>query len=186
MSKEPREVSDAFWEIAEPLIPRPKRDNNRQYKRMIGGGRKPIEARKVLSAILHVLRAGIQWKALPKDICGSPSAIHRYFKEWEQAGFFLELWRKGLSEHDDMEGIAWEWQSSSDSKSESPLALKRLERGPGSRKKIKYHILASECGGPLSTAAEANRRIARLATTAKQKKTCAEQAYREPAHQGRI
>lgn len=111
MNKQSREVSEAFWTLVEPLIPKPERDNEKQYKRRVGGGRKPIEARMVFSAIVHVLRTGIQWKALPKEAFGSPSAIHRYFREWEQAGFFLELWRLGLSEHDDMEGIAWEWQS---------------------------------------------------------------------------
>jgi transposase len=58
-----------------------------------------------------VLRTGIQWKALPKEVFGSPGAIRRYFREWEREGFFLKLWRRGLSEYDDMEGIAWEWQS---------------------------------------------------------------------------
>ncbi|MDR1945819.1 MAG: transposase [Desulfovibrio sp.] len=59
------EVSDAFWKIVEPLIPQPHRDPNREYKRKAGGGRKPIEPRKVFSAIVYVLRTGIQWKALP-------------------------------------------------------------------------------------------------------------------------
>ena len=111
MSVKSWEVSNALWEIVEPLIPTPKRDKEKQYRRKVGGGRKPLEARKVFSAIVYVLRTGIQWKALPKDVFGSPSAIHRYFREWEQEGFFLELWKRGLSEYDDLEGIAWEWQS---------------------------------------------------------------------------
>ena len=68
MSIKSWEVSDAFWEIVEPLIPRPKRDDEKQYKRKVGGGRKPIEARTVFSAIVYVLRTGIQWKALPKEV----------------------------------------------------------------------------------------------------------------------
>jgi hypothetical protein len=36
------EVSDAFWDIVEPLILERKRDKNKTYKRTIGGGRKPI------------------------------------------------------------------------------------------------------------------------------------------------
>jgi len=31
--------------------------------------------------------------------------------EWEQAGFFVALWQAGLAEHEEMEGIAWRWQS---------------------------------------------------------------------------
>jgi transposase len=122
MSIQSWEVSDAFGEIVEPLIPRPKRDGEKQYKRKVGGGRKPIEARTVFSAILYVLRTGIQWKALPKEVFGSPSAIDRYFREWEQAGFFLELWQRGLSEYDDMEGIAWEWQAIDGCMIKAPMA----------------------------------------------------------------
>ncbi len=66
--------------------------------------------RRVLAAIVYVLRTGCQWKALPKEF-GSASAIHLHFQQWHRAGFFLALWRAGLAEYDEMEGIAWDWQS---------------------------------------------------------------------------
>jgi transposase len=50
MSVKSWEVSDAFWAIVEPLIPKPKREQEKQYKRRVGGGRKPIEARKIFAA----------------------------------------------------------------------------------------------------------------------------------------
>ena len=105
------EVSDAFWKKVAPLIPAPRRDSNKIYKRKTGGGRKPIPPRKVFEAIMYVLRTGCQWKALPKERFGSPSAIHTHFLCWMEAGFFVSLWRKGLAEYDEMEGIAWRWQS---------------------------------------------------------------------------
>ena len=40
------EVSDAFWSKVEPLIPRARRDSNREYQRRRGAGRKPLEARR--------------------------------------------------------------------------------------------------------------------------------------------
>lgn len=129
------EVSDAFWNIAEPLIPKPQRTKEKEYKRLSGGGRKPLNPRKVFSAIVYVLRTGIQWKALPKEVFGSPSAIHRYFREWEQRGFFLELWKRGLSEYDCMEGIAWEWQSIDGSMNKSPLAQESSGSNPTDRGK---------------------------------------------------
>ena len=143
MSIKSWEVSDAFWEIVEPLIPRPKRDDEKQYKRKVGGGRKPIEARTVFSASVYVLRTGIQWKALPKEVFGSPSAIRRYFREWEQSGFFLELWERGLSEFDDMEGIAWEWQSIDGCMNKAPIAKESSGRNPTDREKngTKRHVL---------------------------------------------
>lgn len=135
MSIKSWEVSDEFWTIVEPLIPVPKRDKEKQYKRIVGGGRKPLATRNVFAAIVYVLRTGIQWKALPKDLFGSPSAIHRYFREWEQKGFFLELWERGLSEYDDMEGIAWEWQSIDGSMNKAPLARESSGANPTDRGK---------------------------------------------------
>ena len=35
------EVSDAFWELVQPLIPTDPRVANRTYQRQQGGGRKP-------------------------------------------------------------------------------------------------------------------------------------------------
>ena len=81
------------WAKVEPLIPLPKRDPNKTYKRKPGAGRKPIAPRRVFEAIVYVLRTGCQWKALPKETYGSPSAIHAHFMRWTEAGFFLSLWR---------------------------------------------------------------------------------------------
>ncbi len=103
------EISDSFWEAVKPLIPETVRDPQKVYQRISGGGRKPLDQRKVFSAILYVLKTGTQWKALPKEFYGSPSSIHAYFKKWEAQGFFSELWKKGLAEFEEMKGIAWEW-----------------------------------------------------------------------------
>jgi transposase len=145
MSIKSWEVSDAFWEIVEPLTPQVKRNKEKHYKRKPGGGRKPIEARKVFSAIVYVLRTGIQWKALPKEVFGSPSAIHRYFREWEREGFFLELWQRGLSAYDDMERIAWEWQSIDGCMYKAPLAQEAVGPNPTDRGK-KRNKAAYPCG----------------------------------------
>jgi transposase len=139
------EVSDAFWEIVEPLIPQRQRSMNMKYKRKPGGGRKPLAPRQVFAAIVYVLRTGIQWKALPKEIFGSPSSIHAYFREWEQRGFFLDLWRRGLSEFDDMEGIAWKWQSIDGSMVKAPLARESVGPNPTDRGK-KREQAAYPCG----------------------------------------
>lgn len=54
-----------------------------------------------------MLRTGSQRKAMPAESFGSDSALHKRFLEWEKAGFFEALWRAGLAEYDEMEGIAW-------------------------------------------------------------------------------
>jgi len=132
------EVSDEFWAVAEPLIPRKGRDKSKSYRRKPGGGRKPLASRKVFEAIVYVLRTGIQWKALPKERFGSSSSIHKYFQEWERAGFFLALWKKGLAEYDEMEGVAWEWQSIDGAMVKAPLAQEAVGRNPTDRGK-KWH-----------------------------------------------
>jgi transposase len=127
------------------LIPRPERDREKEYTRKAGGGRKPIDPRTVFSGIVYVLRTGIQWKALPKELVGSPSAIHRYFCEWERRGFFQELWLRGLSEYDEMEGIAWRWQAIDGSMNKAPLARESSGANPTDRgKKRKQTTFA--CG----------------------------------------
>ena len=70
-----------------------------------------MDYRKVFEGIVYVLRTGVQWKALPKEVYGSPSSIHAYFRQWEKLGVFLALWRAGVGGYDEMEGISWLWQS---------------------------------------------------------------------------
>lgn len=129
------EVSDAFWEIAESLIPQPKRDPKKEYKRKAGAGRKPLAPRKAFEGILYALRTGCQWKALPKERFGSPSSVHAYFQKWQREGFFLALWTAGLAEYDEMEGIAWEWQSIDSAMVKAPLARESVGPNPTDRGK---------------------------------------------------
>jgi len=129
------EVSDAFWEKVEPLVPVRRRDMTVAYKRKPGGGRKPMPAQRIFEAILYVLRTGCQWKALPKERFGSSSAVHKHFMDWMQAGFFVALWRAGLAEYDEMEGIAWNWQSIDGSMIKAPLARETVGRNPTDRGK---------------------------------------------------
>ena len=128
-------VSDALWERVEPLIPPPRRARGRAYQRKPGGGRKPLPPRQVFEAIVYVLRTGIQWKAVPKAVFGSPSSIHKYFLAWKRAGVFGRLWRQGLAEYDDLEGIAWAWQRSDTGTGKAPLAQEAVGPTPTDRGK---------------------------------------------------
>lgn len=129
------EVSDAFWERVDPLVPAYERVSNKNYIRKVGGGRSPKNKKLVFEAIIYVLRTGCQWKALPKEKYGSASAIHKYFLEWSKKGFFLSLWRAGFAEYNEMEGIAWEWQSIDGSMVKAPLALEAVGPNPTDRGK---------------------------------------------------
>ena len=94
-----------------------------------------MEPRKVFEAIVFVLRTGCQWKSLPKERFGSASSVLRYFRTWLKAGFFVALWRAGLAEYDEMEGIAWRWQSVDGSMLKAPLARESVGRNPTDRGK---------------------------------------------------
>jgi transposase len=128
-------VSDELWGRVKPLVPKQKRMRKRRYLRRPGGGRKPLESRKVFEGIVFVLRTGCQWKALPKTEFGSASSIHKYFLEWKRKGVFSRLWRKGLAEYDEMEGIAWSWQSIDGAVVKAPLALEAVGPNPTDRGK---------------------------------------------------
>ena len=90
--------------------------------------------RTIFAAIVYVLRTGCQWKALPKEY-GSASAIHKHFQNWHKAGFFVKLWRAGLAEYDQMEGIAWDWQSIDGAMGKAPLAQECVGPNPTDRGK---------------------------------------------------
>lgn len=128
-------VTDDFWERVEPLIPVRERPASKEYVRKPGAGRPPKPARQVFEAVVYVLRTGCQWKALPKERFGSASAIHKRFLEWEAAGVFESLWQAGLGEYDQMEGIAWRWQSIDAAMFKAPLAQEAVGPNPTDRGK---------------------------------------------------
>ena len=132
------EISDAFWTLVEPLIPASPRSPDKVYKRRPGAGRKPkYSNRTYFAAMVYVLRTGIIWNALPREKfegLGS-SALHHKFQLWTRAGFFRELWRKGLAEYAEMAGIAWHWQAADGTNIEAPLARESVGPNPTDRGK---------------------------------------------------
>ena len=74
-----------------------------------------------------------QWNALPSERFGSASAIHARFLEWERAGVFRALWQAGMAEYDEMEGIAWRWQSIDGALVKAPLAQESVGANPTGR-----------------------------------------------------
>src|ERR1700674_1689154 len=78
-------VDDDLWTRIEPLLPK-RRPRNRQH-----AGRKPVPDRAVLTGILFVLRSGLPWQMLPKEMgCGSGSTCWRRLARWQRAG----VWRR--------------------------------------------------------------------------------------------
>jgi putative transposase len=92
----PWEVGEGFWARVEPLLP-PERPKPK------GGGPR-MGDRETFGAVVYVLRTGIQWNALPRDM-GASSTVHARFQEWARAGFFGRLHEAGLTEYDELPGI---------------------------------------------------------------------------------
>ena len=74
-------LPDALWERVEPLLP-PPRPRRFRYP-----GRKPLTDRQALTGILFVLKTGIRWNDLPREMgCGSGSRCRRRLRAWYRAG----------------------------------------------------------------------------------------------------
>ena len=88
MSKEL--VSDELWGMVEPLLPtEPSKAR---------GGRPRIPDRAVLSGIVFVLKSGIPWRMLPKEVgFGSGVTCWRRLRDWQKAGVWCRLHRALLN-----------------------------------------------------------------------------------------
>lgn len=107
-------MPDELWEQIKPLLPPPK-------PHPLGCHNPRVPDRNAMEAILFVARTGCQWNALnATGICSSSSA-HRRFQEWEEAGVFLKLWKRGLLQYDKLKGIDWQWCSMDGAMSKAPL-----------------------------------------------------------------
>ena len=71
-----------------------------------------------MNAILLVLRTGMQWNALSATGICSCSSAYRRFREWAEAGVFLEFWRRGLLAYDRQAG---EWLALDGALGKAPL-----------------------------------------------------------------
>lgn len=77
-------VSDELWKLIEPLLPPVPPPSPK-------GGRPRVENREALAGIIFVLKTGIPWQLLPKEMgCGSGSTCWRRFAAWTR----LNVWSK--------------------------------------------------------------------------------------------
>src|SRR6266581_1891344 len=78
-------VDDELWELIQPLLPR----RTRRYRHP---GRRRLDDRCVLNGILFVLRTGIAWQRLPRELgFGSGMTCWRRLRDWQQAGVWQRL-----------------------------------------------------------------------------------------------
>src|SRR5919202_2417829 len=93
-------VTDELWEIVEPLLP-PEPPRPR-------GGRPRVPNRAALTGIIFVLKTGIPWEMVPKEMgCGSGSTCWRRLRDWHEAGVWQRLHRALLDRLGEADGIDW-------------------------------------------------------------------------------
>src|SRR5687768_13979940 len=93
-------VSDELWEVIEPLLP---------PKPLKPKGRRPrISNRAALTGIIFVLKTGLPWSYLPREMgCGSGIKCWRCLKDWQQVGVWEKLHEVLLDKLGDAGKIVW-------------------------------------------------------------------------------
>ena len=114
-------VTDELWETIEPLLPpEPPKPQ---------GGRPRIDDRAALTGIIFVLKSGIPWEMLPKEMgCGSGMSCWRRLKEWQEAGVWEKLHRALLDRLGEADQIDWERASLDSASIPAKRGVQRPER----------------------------------------------------------
>lgn len=95
-------VPDDLWEVIEPVLA--------EYDPPKPRGRKRINQRAALDAIIFRLRSGCQWNQLPKEF-PDDSSVHRTFQRWRRRRILDRIWALLVEDCDDLGGVDWEWQA---------------------------------------------------------------------------
>ena len=96
------QVPDELWTRVSPII--------RELDPPKHTGRKRIDARSALDAIIFRMRSGCQWNRLPAEF-PDDSSVHRTFQRWVKVGVFERMWVVLMEECDELGGVSWEWQA---------------------------------------------------------------------------
>jgi transposase len=95
-------LDDRLWEVIEALLPLPKK-RRRRYP-----GRKPIDNRKALCAILFVLKTGLPWEHLPQELgWGSGMTAWRRLHAWQKRGVWKKVHEALLAHLQGADQIDW-------------------------------------------------------------------------------
>jgi transposase len=134
-------LSDDLWRVLAPLLP--VHINTHRF----GGGRPRVSDRRCADAIFYVLRTGGQWAALNQTELCPKSTAHDRFQAWVAAGGFLNLWKAGGEQFDELQGIDWDWLSMDGAMTKAPLGGEK-NRPPSDRPRQRRGQAQSGDGGP--------------------------------------
>ncbi|CAA9443823.1 MAG: hypothetical protein AVDCRST_MAG78-2684 [uncultured Rubrobacteraceae bacterium] len=135
-------VPNALWSVIEQVLA--------ELDPPARTGRKRIDARSTLDAIIFRLRSGCQWNRLPKEF-PDDSSVHRTFQRWVRLGVFYRVWAVLLEACEDLGGGGWEWQAADIAISKARFGGDLVGPNPTDRAKhgVKRSLLVEAGGGPL-------------------------------------
>jgi transposase len=94
-------LPDALWNRIEPLLPAPP-DHSK-------GGRPRVQDRAALTGIIFVLKTGIPWEYLPKELgCGCGMTCWRRLRDWSKRDLWRLIWAHLHQELGLQDRIDWE------------------------------------------------------------------------------
>ena len=135
----PSDLTEAEWEILEPLIPALWADAAHvKYTR-----------REMVNGILYVLRSGCPWRLVPHDL-PAWGALYYYFRRWRKQGIWDQVQKSLLKQVRQKEGRDEEPSAAViDSQSIKTSAVRGPEKGFDMGKRIwgrKRHVLVDTQG----------------------------------------
>ena len=80
-------LSDRAWSAIEPLLP-----SNQP-------GARRVDDRRVISGIVHVLKAGCRWKDCPAAY-GPPTTVYNRFNRWSRCGLWGRIFAELVAQAD--------------------------------------------------------------------------------------
>jgi transposase len=141
-------LPDQLWRRIEPLLPKAKKSRHVRY-----AGRKPADARQVMTGIIFVLKTGVPWKNLPATSdFPSGHTCRRRLLEWHARGVWRRLWRSILSELRAAGQLSWERGVVDSSSVRAGHGGEKTGKSPVDRSKLgsKHHLLVEGRGVPLA------------------------------------
>ncbi|MGH7511242.1 MAG: IS5 family transposase [Gemmatimonadales bacterium] len=138
-------LPDALWAIVEPLLPpeppKPK------------GGRPRVPDRACLTGILFVLRSGIPWELLPRELgCGSGVTCWRRLRDWQAAGVWERLHQTLLDRLGEADRLDWSRAALDSASVPAKKGGAAVGPNPTDRGKAgtKRHVITDRRGVPLA------------------------------------
>lgn len=90
-------LTDNQWAVIAPHLPKKKKM-----------GRPRSKDRKILNGILFVLRTGCRWQDIPRtEHYGFYVTCWRRLRDWQEAGYWNNIWRKVILKLDKKKKIDW-------------------------------------------------------------------------------